>query len=296
MLDRIRSALRRNTQAGRPPKSLAKSWRLHLERLEDRALMAADANLVAYRPVTDYINYALHPVAETLESDAKRGPGIRVNGDDDNANKVADYLDRTTASTGDNDLVRVDALGTGTAFSVAWTGFLAVWSSPTKTTAIVNGGTIAEDQSLWVEYTSQTHTVGASAALTLTVTDATTTAIDSVVFHSFQSVVIAIGGNIGDLAGINMLAGSIFLFGDSGIRHGAGMKRGTIAFLGNSMPPLLPTFRRACRFRPEILQLSYRHLRCLEFPVPDDLLTAFCDIYNGDFLTGGRGELLFRAA
>ena len=47
--------------------------------------------------------------------------------------------------------------------------------------------------------------------------------------------------------GYNMLAGSILLFGDSGIRHGAGMRRGTIAFLGGKGPPLLPTFRRACR-------------------------------------------------
>jgi hypothetical protein len=197
MFDRILNALR-NTQSGRPPRSLAKSWSLHLERLEDRALMAADANLVAFRPVTDYINYALHPVVDTLESDPQRGPGIRVDGDDDNANGVADYLDKATAASGDNDLVRVDALGTGTSFSVAWTGSLAVWSSPTKAIAIVNGATIAEDQSLWVEYTSQTQSVGSSTALTLTVTDGTTTATDNVVFHSFKSVVIAIGGNTQD--------------------------------------------------------------------------------------------------
>src|SRR5947209_4786970 len=73
--------------------------------------------------------------------------------------------------------------------------------------------------------------------------------------HSMRRGTIAIGGSIGDLAGINMLAGSILVFGESGIRHGAGMKRGTIAFLGNTSPPILPTFRRACRYRPEILPL-----------------------------------------
>jgi formylmethanofuran dehydrogenase subunit C len=113
--------------------------------------------------------------------------------------------------------------------------------------------------------------------------------------HSMRRGLIAIGGNIGDLAGINMLAGSIFILGDSGIRHGAGMKRGTIAFLGKSAPPLLPTFRRACRYRPEILQLIYRHLRRLDFAVSDELLNCPCDLYNGDFLAGGRGELLIRA-
>src|SRR5262249_40768253 len=154
------------------------------------------------RPVTDYINYALHPVPEVSESDPKLGPGIRVNGDDDNANGRADYLDATTSAGGDNDLVRVDALGTGSTFNLAWTGPLAVWSAPTKSAAISNGGSVAAGQSLWVEYTSTTHTVGTSATMTLSVTDvtagATTTATDSIVFHSFQSVVIAIGGNTQD--------------------------------------------------------------------------------------------------
>jgi formylmethanofuran dehydrogenase subunit C len=112
--------------------------------------------------------------------------------------------------------------------------------------------------------------------------------------HSMRRGMIAIGGNIGDLAGINMLAGSILVFGDSGIRHGAGMKRGTIAFLGKSAPPLLPTFRRACRYRPPIMPLLDRHLRRLDFAVSDELLTTSCDLYNGDFLAGGRGELLIR--
>jgi formylmethanofuran dehydrogenase subunit C len=113
--------------------------------------------------------------------------------------------------------------------------------------------------------------------------------------HSMRRGLIAIGGSIGDLAGINMLAGSIFLFGESGIRHGAGMKRGTIAFLGKTAPPLLPTFRRACRYHPEILQLIYRNLRRLDFAVSDELRACSYDLYNGDFLAGGRGELLIRA-
>jgi formylmethanofuran dehydrogenase subunit C len=114
--------------------------------------------------------------------------------------------------------------------------------------------------------------------------------------HSMRRGLIAIGGNIGDLAGINMLAGSLFLFGDSGIRHGAGMKRGTIAFLGKNAPPILPTFRRACRFRPDVLQLVYRYLRRQEFSVADELFTSAYELFNGDFLTGGRGELLLRAS
>jgi formylmethanofuran dehydrogenase subunit C len=112
--------------------------------------------------------------------------------------------------------------------------------------------------------------------------------------HSMRRGLIAIGGSIGDLAGINMLAGNILIFGESGIRHGAGMKRGTIAFLGKTAPPILPTFRRACRYQPDIMRLIYRHLRRLDFAVSDELLTCSYDLYNGDFLTGGRGELLIR--
>jgi formylmethanofuran dehydrogenase subunit C len=114
--------------------------------------------------------------------------------------------------------------------------------------------------------------------------------------HSMRRGLIAIGGNIGDLAGLNMLAGSIFVFGTSGIRHGAGMKRGTLAFLGPEAPPMLPTFRRACRYRPDVLPLMFRHLRRLDFHVPDDLFTCSYDLYNGDLIEGGRGEVLLRAA
>jgi formylmethanofuran dehydrogenase subunit C len=113
--------------------------------------------------------------------------------------------------------------------------------------------------------------------------------------HSLRRGLIAIGGNIGDLAGINMLAGTILVFGESGIRHGAGMKRGTIGFFGKTRPPLLPTFRHACRYRPEVLPLMFRHLRRLDFAVPGELLEQEVDLYNGDFLAGGRGELLMAA-
>jgi formylmethanofuran dehydrogenase subunit C len=114
--------------------------------------------------------------------------------------------------------------------------------------------------------------------------------------RSMRRGLIAIGGNIGDLAGVNMLAGGIFVLGESGIRHGAGMKRGTIAFLNKKAPPLLPTFRRACRYRPEVLQLVYRYLRRHDFAAPAEQFNCLYDLFNGDFITGGRGELLIRAA
>ena len=118
--------------------------------------------------------------------------------------------------------------------------------------------------------------------------------VGSEIGHSMRRGLIAVGGNMGDLAGLNMLAGTILVFGESGIRHGAGMKRGTLAFLGQP-PPLLPTFRRACRYRPEALHLLYRELVRHEFRVPDELFTCSYDLYNGDFLEGGRGEILLKA-
>jgi hypothetical protein len=113
----------------------------------------------------------------------------------------------------------VDATGTGTAISVSWTGPLAVWTTPTKAAAVTNGNQISAGQSLWVEYASQTHTLGSSASLTLTVTETPTSpaATDTVVFHSFQSLVIAIGGNqqdprqFGDpRLGIYTMAGTLY--------------------------------------------------------------------------------------
>lgn len=112
--------------------------------------------------------------------------------------------------------------------------------------------------------------------------------------HTMRRGLIAIGGDAGDLAGFNMLAGTILLFGPSGIRHGAGMRRGTIGLFGDEFPQLLPSFRRACRFRPDVLTLVFRYLRRWDFPVPDEVATGEFELHHGDLLEGGRGEILIR--
>lgn len=111
--------------------------------------------------------------------------------------------------------------------------------------------------------------------------------------HSMRRGLLAVGA-AGDLAGFNMLAGSILIFGSSGIRHGAGMRRGTIAFLGEVKPPVLPSFRFACRYRPEIMTLVLRHVRSLGFPCSEESDAARLELFNGDLIEGGRGELLVR--
>jgi formylmethanofuran dehydrogenase subunit C len=104
---------------------------------------------------------------------------------------------------------------------------------------------------------------------------------------------IAVGGVAGDLAGVNMRAGTILLAGPTGRRHGTGMRRGTLAFM-HSQPPLLPGFRAACRYRPDFLHVLLRHLETLGFPVPAEWLASDYELFCGDLIEGGRGELLVR--
>ena len=113
--------------------------------------------------------------------------------------------------------------------------------------------------------------------------------------HSLRRGVVYVAGNVGDLCGINMRAGTILIGGSAGIRPGAGMKRGTIAFLGDKSPALLPTFRRACRYRPDIFRLLLCHLQQCQAPIADDFVSAVFELYNGDLLEGGMGEILLRA-
>lgn len=108
--------------------------------------------------------------------------------------------------------------------------------------------------------------------------------------------VIAIGGSAGDLLGFNMIAGTVAVFGDCGIRPGAGMRRGTLALLGPQPPQLLPSFRFAAVGRPQTTALLLRWLRGKGFHVDESLLHAQFDLYHGDLVSLGRGEVLFRHA
>ena len=205
-LELLLSALGLRSSAQRPRSLARRSRRLLVENLEDRSLMAV-ANLDAYRPVTEFINYALHSVPESQEGSDKLGPGIRVNGDDDNGTLPGgylgpDYRDPWPLPSVDNDLVQVDVSGAGSNFSLSWDPTaLAVWTTASKS-APVNPGEISVGQSqplpLWVEYVAHGAAAPLTASLTLTVTNGFESAQDSVLFHRFQSVVIAIGGNSQD--------------------------------------------------------------------------------------------------
>jgi len=112
--------------------------------------------------------------------------------------------------------------------------------------------------------------------------------------HLMRRGLLAVGGDVADLAGFNMRAGTIVICGDSGIRHGAGMRRGTLVYCGENAPKLLPTFHRACRFQPVALAMLLRQLERLDFPMPSGSRDADFELYNGDMIEGGRGEVLIR--
>ena len=105
---------------------------------------------------------------------------------------------------------------------------------------------------------------------------------------------IAVGGATGDMIGFNMIAGTVLAFGECGIRPGAGMRRGTIGLFGPNPPPLLPSFRYASTFQPQVVSVLLRSLRSKGMKLDESLLTAEFDFYQGDLVSVGRGEILFR--
>ena len=120
---------------------------------------------------------------------------------------------------------------------------------------------------------------------------------------------IAVGGCVGEMLGFNMIAGTVLVFGECGIRPGAGMRRGTLGLLGpspsgpnllgSSPSAMLPSFRHAYVAQPQILPLMLRELQTLGFSVPESLQSASLqsvkyDVFNGDLVALGRGEIFVR--
>jgi formylmethanofuran dehydrogenase subunit C len=104
---------------------------------------------------------------------------------------------------------------------------------------------------------------------------------------------IAVAGNACDWLGTRMLAGSIFVFGRCGQPPGASMRRGTIGLFGPEPSALLPTFRLACRAPLPMLGLVRAELKREAFA--NDALQRLVEpveLYHGDFLELGRGEVL----
>jgi formylmethanofuran dehydrogenase subunit C len=112
--------------------------------------------------------------------------------------------------------------------------------------------------------------------------------------RSMRRGLVAIGGSCGAHAGFGMIAGTILVFGTCGPHPGAEMRRGTIGLFGPHPPRLLPTFRRAGRFRPLFFHLIEHELRRLGFRLPGGLCEDSLALYHGDLLSLGKGEVWVR--
>ena len=104
---------------------------------------------------------------------------------------------------------------------------------------------------------------------------------------------IVVGGKTGEFLGVSMIAGTIFAFGQVGARPGAGMKRGTLGLFAGR-PPLLPTFRLGCVYRPPFLPLYFAKLAEWGMPFDPELVRAALARFSGDLVTLGKGEILCR--
>ena len=95
------------------------------------------------------------------------------------------------------------------------------------------------------------------------------------------------------ITGVNMLAGTIIVLGEVGIRSGAGMKRGSIIY--QQKASILPTFSRSCEYQPVFLKHYFKYLKSLGLPISDALLNGAFERWCGDSVELNRGEILIYA-
>lgn len=106
---------------------------------------------------------------------------------------------------------------------------------------------------------------------------------------------ICIGGNCGRYPGWNMRAGTIVVGGESGGMIGKGMIRGTVIFADSTMKEkvvsqLPPTFTKSGYFRPVVVNAIGHWL--VQNEVRLEVTAGNFEMYHGDHLKGGRGEVL----
>jgi formylmethanofuran dehydrogenase subunit C len=111
---------------------------------------------------------------------------------------------------------------------------------------------------------------------------------------SMQQGMIAIAGEAGDMLGFNMADGTVLVIGNIGIRAGAGMHGGTIGMFGPTPPPVLPSFRFDRTTQPEKLVAFLRELRDKGLLMDESLLPNDVDVYVGDLVAEGTGEIYLR--
>lgn len=105
---------------------------------------------------------------------------------------------------------------------------------------------------------------------------------------------IAIGGEAGNVVGFNMVDGLIVILGECGVRAGAGMQGGTIAMLGPTRPPVLDSFRFKHTTASETLHAKLEELGVRGLRMDRAQLPAEVDVYAGDLVAEGSGEICLR--
>jgi hypothetical protein len=166
----------------------------------------ANGSLTAYRPISPPIDYELHSMSKAEM--ASLGVGIRVNGDDDNHDGVADYQSSERSVAGEDDLVRLDthllSHGPDTLQYVITTDNPAIrlWSSETKVSDFPTLSTSSEtsfvipqdNSSVWVEWASPNGGVASLKLQTFDTVTFETQTLDSVSVHTFLTDMIYFGG------------------------------------------------------------------------------------------------------
>lgn len=106
---------------------------------------------------------------------------------------------------------------------------------------------------------------------------------------------IVIGGDAGSLVGWNMLAGTILVFGNAGPQVGVEMKRGTIVLSQLNYTGFLPTFKPGLVQPVPMLAMLANWIRSKPFSCQAGRLTEPHQMFHGDMLYGGRGEIFVRS-
>ncbi|PQO36745.1 formylmethanofuran dehydrogenase subunit C [Blastopirellula marina] len=114
--------------------------------------------------------------------------------------------------------------------------------------------------------------------------------------HRMRRGTIAITNDCGDYVGYEMLAGTIFVGGKAGASPGLMMRRGTIILCGNRPSDLMAGFAHACRYKPAMMSLLAKDFSRQEVPEAARLISLRdYDLYHGDLVQMGRGEILLPA-
>ena len=94
-------------------------------------------------------------------------------------------------------------------------------------------------------------------------------------------------------AGYQMQAGTLVVFRGPLPTPGLSMKRGTILILDpNVQPTWLPYYQPDCVYRPVFAQILLGRLQALGCTLPEGSRHGKYQLYTGDRLNGGKGEIL----